>query len=78
MKKAFLFTGTLCTLLFFAACNDQATSGTHQHEDGSTHSDHTPDTAKLQQQEFVVGDSTQKDTTTKEVHTHDGGEPHAH
>ena len=78
MKKVFLFASTLCTLMLFTACNDQPKANTHQHEDGSTHSDHAPDTARLQQQEFVVGDSTKTDTTTKEVHTHADGDTHAH
>jgi hypothetical protein len=76
MKKVFLFVSTLCTLVFFVACSDQSKTNTHQHEDGSTHSDHAPDTSKLQQQEFTVGDSAQTDTTTKEVHTHK--EEHTH
>jgi hypothetical protein len=78
MKKVFLLGSTLCTLLLFAACNDQKTADTHEHEDGATHSDHAPDTAKLQQQEFTVGDSTKADTVTKEVHTHKDGEKHSH
>jgi hypothetical protein len=78
MKKVLLFVGVLCTLLFFAACNNEPKADTHQHEDGSVHGDHAPDTATLQQQEFTVGDSTQTDTTTKKVHTHADGKPHAH
>jgi hypothetical protein len=78
MKKVFFFVGTLCTLLFLAACNDQPKANTHQHEDGSVHSDHAADTAKPQQQEFTIGDSTQTDTTTKDVHTHKDGETHSH
>ena len=78
MKKVFLLGSTLYTLLFFAACNDEKNANSHQHEDGAAHSDHAPDTAKLQQQEFTVGDSTKADTVNKEVHTHTDGEKHAH
>jgi hypothetical protein len=73
MKKVALFASTLCTLLILS-CNDQPTANTHQHDDGSIHSDHAPDTVKPQQQEFTVGDSTAVDTTTKESgHTHKDG-----
>jgi hypothetical protein len=78
MKKVFLLASALCTLVFFTACNDSAEAGTHTHEDGSTHSDHAADTAKPQQQEFTVGDSTTADTSVKEAHTHKDGETHTH
>lgn len=79
MKKVFLLASALCTLVLFSACNDGAEAGTHTHEDGSTHSDHAVDTARPQQQEFIVGDSTMGDTSVKEeVHTHKDGETHSH
>jgi hypothetical protein len=78
MKKVFLFVSTLCTLVFFVACSEQPKANTHQHEDGSTHSDHAADTAKVQQQEFTVGDSTQMDTTTTKLHTKSENKEHAH
>jgi hypothetical protein len=79
MKKVFLFASAVCTLFAFAACSDQKNVNTHQHEEGSTHSDHTLDTIKPQQQEFTVGDSTTADSSLKEdVHTHEEGKPHSH
>jgi hypothetical protein len=78
MKKVFLSIGTLCILLFFTACNNGSEVNTHQHDDGAIHTDHSPDTANLQQQEFTVGDSVHADTVTKEVHMHTDGEKHSH
>ena len=78
MKKVFLFASTLC-MLFILSCNDQSSANSHQHEDGAVHSDHAPDTVKPQQQEFVLGDSTAVDTTTKQSgHTHKDGKKHSH
>jgi hypothetical protein len=79
MKKVALFASTLCMLLIVISCTDQQAANTHQHEDGAVHSDHAPDTVKPQQQEFVLGDSTGANTTTKDsVHTHKDGKKHSH
>lgn len=80
MKKM-LFMGSLCALLLsLGACSEnKAESGTHSHEDGSTHGDHAADTTKPQQQEFTIGDSVQVDTSVKEgVHAHEDGKQHSH
>jgi hypothetical protein len=79
MKKAIFcaFIG-IATLSMISCGNNAETNAetkTHTHDDGSTHADH--DTSKPAQQEFVVGDSTAKDTTAKE-HTHKDGEKHSH
>ena len=79
MKKATLFASTLCTLMLMISCSDQPASNTHQHEDGTLHSDHAPDTVKPQQEEFVLGDTTAVDTTKKDSnHTHKNGKKHSH
>lgn len=70
---SFFFAGI--TALAMISCDNNTGTKTHTHEDGSTHSDH--DTTKPAQEEFVVGDSTSKDTTAKE-HTHKVGEKHSH
>jgi hypothetical protein len=73
MKKIILF-GCFATSLLLVACNNsKKESGTHTHDDGSTHTDH--DTTKPAQQEFNVADTAKKDTST---HTHDNGEKHSH
>jgi hypothetical protein len=75
MKKIF-FSGCLSVLLFFiVACNDNAKTDTHKHDDGTTHEAH--DTVKPVQEQFNVTDTTHKDTTGKE-HTHKKGEKHSH
>ena len=74
MKNTFIIGSMLCTILF-TACNNSTKPDTHEHEDGSTHTDH--DTTKPVQQEFIVGDSTHKDSSGKE-HTHKDGENHPH
>jgi hypothetical protein len=72
MKKIILF-GCFATSLLIISCNNtKKESGTHTHDDGSTHTDH--DTTKPVQQEFNVADTTKKDTS----HTHDNGDKHSH
>jgi hypothetical protein len=82
MKKMF-FMGSICAcLLTFSACTNsqsEPATNTHTHEDGSTHSDHAPDTVKPEQQEFTIGDTTQTDSSaTQKVHSHEDGKPHFH
>jgi hypothetical protein len=75
MKKIF-FSGCLSVLLFsIVACNDNAKTDTHTHDDGTTHAAH--DTVKPAQEQFNVADTTHKDTTGKE-HTHKDGDKHSH
>ncbi|HEY0066005.1 MAG TPA: hypothetical protein VGB46_01540 [Flavisolibacter sp.] len=78
MKKTLLFAGILSCLLITACDNNNSTPGTHKHEDGSTHSDHAQDTATPAQQEFTVGDTTHKDSSANNEHTHKNGEKHDH
>lgn len=82
MKKIFLCAGLAIALFPIFSCNDnsQKSPGTHTHDDGSVHPDHDADSAKPQQQEFQVTDSTTAaaDTTTKKPHTHGDGKPHTH
>jgi uncharacterized lipoprotein NlpE involved in copper resistance len=75
MKKIF-FAVMLCASVFtFISCNNESKpEGTHTHEDGSTHGEHT-DTTKPAQQEFNAADTTKKDTG---VHKHADGEEHSH
>lgn len=81
--KQFFSIGILAMSLFVLSCNEAPKeSGTHTHDDGSTHSDH--DTTAPVQQEFKPGDSTARaaDSTaavdsTKE-HQHADGEKHSH
>lgn len=77
MKKIFLAVNLSIALCAFFACNNNAKteSGAHMHEDGSTHADH--DSTKSKQEEFIVPDSTHKDSTGKE-HTHKDGKEHSH
>ena len=75
MKKIF-FSGCLSVLLFsIVACNDNAKTDTHTHDDGTTHAAH--DTGKPTQEQFNVTDTTHKDTTGK-GHSHEVGKPHSH
>jgi uncharacterized lipoprotein YehR (DUF1307 family) len=75
MKKT-IFAALISLATFsLTSCGNNSESKTHTHEDGSTHADH--DTPKLQQEEFVVSDTTHSDTTSHE-HTHEGGEKHSH
>ncbi len=75
MKKIF-FSGCLFVLLFsIVACNNNAKTDTHTHDDGTTHAPH--DTVKPAQEQFNVTDTTHKDTTGKE-HTHKDGQKHSH
>jgi hypothetical protein len=75
MKKAIITAFIGIASLTFISCANNTESKTHTHEDGSTHADH--DTTKPAQEEFVVADTTKKDTTGKE-HTHKDGEKHSH
>ena len=77
MKKTFLLAIARSALFLSACTNNNNDSDTHTHEDGSTHGDHAHDTIKPPQQEFIVGDTLQKDSATKE-HTHSDGEKHSH
>lgn len=75
MKKIF-FSGCLSVLLFsIVACNDNAKTDTHTHDDGTTHEAH--DTIKPAQEQFNVADTAHTDTTGKE-HSHKDGDKHSH
>ena len=81
MKKIFLCAALTFALFPIFSCNDNAEKqpGTHTHDDGSVHEDHATDSAKPQQEEFRVTDSTTVPAdTSKKPHTHDGGKPHTH
>lgn len=66
MKK--VTTAFIASLLLFASCGQKTEEGTHTHEDGSTHSDHAPDTT---QEEFNVTDTTQhQHDSTEHGHSH--------
>ena len=75
--KTFFFSAIILLASFsvIGCGNNTSAPDTHTHDDGSTHADH--DTTKPAQQEFVVGDTTARDTTAKE-HTHEDGEKHSH
>jgi hypothetical protein len=74
MKKLFI-SGCLAASLFIISCNNSTKkSGTHIHEDGSTHSDH--DTAKPVQHEFNIADTSEKKDTGS--HSHADGTKHSH
>jgi hypothetical protein len=75
MKKVFLIGSITISLLFIACNNNKKESGTHTHDDGSTHSDHATDTVKPAQERFKT-DTTHGDTS--KMHSHDGGKPHSH
>jgi hypothetical protein len=74
MKKVIINAFMGIASLIMISCDNNTESVTHTHEDGSTHADH--DTSKPVQEEFVVGDTTNKDTTKE--HTHKNGEKHSH
>ncbi|MFV0305038.1 MAG: hypothetical protein ACK5IC_06125 [Moheibacter sp.] len=80
MRKSFFI--AVVTAFTFIACNNNkqenhehnadgshpATEGTHQHEDGSTHSDHADD---VKQESFTVEqDSTNVESKNEEAHDH--------
>ena len=68
MKKVAI--ALVASLFLFASCGKKAEEGTHTHDDGSTHADHT-DTTK--QEEFNAADTAE--------HAHDSAKdkhPHAH
>lgn len=76
MKSIFSI-GAIAIALLILGCNDATKeSGTHTHDDGSTHSDH--DTTMPVQQEFKVADSTMHATDSSKEHTHDDGKKHSH
>ena len=81
MKKIILCASLACASLLVFSCNDNTNNqpGTHTHDDGSVHTDHTADSIKPAQQEFKV-DSTSipSDTTAKKPHTHADGRTHTH
>ena len=74
MKKAIITALIGIATLTIVSCGNNAETKTHTHDDGSTHADH--DTAKPAQEEFVVGDTTNKDATKE--HSHKDGEKHSH
>ncbi len=73
MKKLILLASISIFVITSSCNNNSETKNTHQHDDGSTHTDH--DTSKPVQQEFNVADTTKKDSTT---HSHDDGKKHSH
>lgn len=75
MKKLFIL--FFAVSLFTISCGKKAEQeGTHVHDDGSVHEDHTVDTTK--QEEFTVeGDSTATDST-EHAQQHEAGEEHKH
>lgn len=74
MKKL-LFSASLL-MLILASCNNQPTNNvpdqTHQHEDGSVHTDH--DAVPHHQEEFTV----ETDSAQIDEHSHDDGHTHEH
>lgn len=77
MKKAMFIVLLAAAAFMFNSCagnSNEKTDGTHQHDDGSTHTDHA-DTSKPVQQEFNMTDSTKKDSS---AHTHEEGKEHSH
>jgi hypothetical protein len=74
MKKAILLACISICIVTISCNNEKQGEGTHQHDDGSTHTDH--DTTAPKQEEFTIGDSTKKDTTGD--HTHEDGKKHSH
>jgi major membrane immunogen (membrane-anchored lipoprotein) len=57
MKKVIAFAFVLAVSTFlFTACGSKS-EGTHTHDDGSTHADHSADTTK--QEEFNAADTTE-------------------
>jgi hypothetical protein len=75
MKKAIITALIGIATVTIISCGNNTETKTHTHDDGSTHADH--DTTKPKQQEFVVGDTTKKDTVGKQ-HTHKDGKKHSH
>lgn len=75
MKKAIICAVLGIATFTIISCGNSEETKTHSHDDGSTHADH--DTTRPVQQDFVVGDSTVKDTTVSQ-HTHKDGEKHTH
>jgi ABC-type nickel/cobalt efflux system permease component RcnA len=73
MKKSlFIVLLGIATVTIFS-CGNNTEPKTHTHDDGSTHAEH--DTTKPKQEEFIIGDTTHKDTTE---HTHKDGKKHSH
>lgn len=82
MKKIFICVSLAFDFFPIFSCSDKPpkSPGTHMHDDGSVHKDHTADSAKPDQQAFSVTDSATvpADTATKKPHTHADGKPHTH
>lgn len=76
MKKV-LSIALLSVSVILFSCNQAEQKGSHTHDDGSTHTDHTADTTKPVQEEFIAKDSLKTDTSSKE-HSHEDGKNHAH
>jgi len=77
MKKILFAAALVCSVLC-ACSNSTKNENTHEHEDGSTHEDHTETAPPAKQEEFKV-DSGQADTAVKAApHTHDESTPHSH
>jgi hypothetical protein len=56
------------SLFIFSACGNKQTEGTHTHDDGSTHADHTADTTH--QEEFNAADSAEHHHHDSTDHEH--------
>ena len=74
MKKTIINAFIGIASLLMISCGNNTESNTHTHEDGSTHTDH--DTTRPAQEEFIIGDTLNKDTSKE--HTHKDGEKHSH
>lgn len=79
MKKVILLTAIICSLLSACTNTSNTNSKSHEHEDGSTHGDHTETLADTVKQEEFNADSTSSDTAIKATpHEHKSGESHTH
>jgi hypothetical protein len=81
MKKSLIYLSLIAFL--FAACSGNQpkehdhNDGTHQHDAGSVHADHSDSAAK--QKEFTVPADSTSQKKEAEEHTHEGHEhPHKH
>jgi len=75
MKKTMLAMAVAIGLFAASCSNEKKADGTHQHEDGSTHTDHDSTSVDTTVQEEFKVDSVSTDSAT---HSHDGGKPHTH
>lgn len=78
MKKIMI---TAAALVMLAACGGHSHNhGTHVHEDGTVHQDHSAETAKPAAQESFKAEADTTDTEDHHDHghSHDHGHGHSH